>query len=327
MTKPGASTAFSRWERELPHEVEEVAGETGFHLREGSFQRSLCLLVAATSVVSGAEVGYEHYKGSYSNPVMYSPVILSGVLTVAGAAGFFSAGLARTFLRWTSAITLADGIIGVGFHIRGIARKPGGWRLPLTNIVMGPPVLAPLLFGTSAYLGLIASYLRREEESGWMPRPGSPHHLSVRSGAIEHERINWKQDLREGRFQRHLALITALWTFCSGFEAWYSHYKDRFKYKVQWTPVLLTPLMVAAALGAIPSRRIGHTLLPAVSAVAMLNGTVGFFYHARGIKRRPGGLKTPVYNVLYGPPIFAPMLFAACGMLGLLASLMRRERR
>jgi len=28
---------------------------------------------------------------------------------------------------------------------------------------------------------------------------------------------------------------------------------------------------------------------------------------------------------LYGPPILAPLLFSACGMLGLLASLMRRE--
>ena len=27
-----------------------------------------------------------------------------------------------------------------------------------------------------------------------------------------------------------------------------------------------------------------------------------------------------------GPPVFAPLLFAACGTIGLLASLMRRER-
>jgi hypothetical protein len=36
-------------------------------------------------------------------------------------------------------------------------------------------------------------------------------------------------------------------------------------------------------------------------------------------------LQKPLYNVLYGPPIFAPLLFAACGTVGLLASLMRRE--
>ena len=61
-----------------------------------------------------------------------------------------------------SVITLADCAIGSYFHIRGIQRKPGGWRLPMTNIVMGPPVFGPLLFGTSAYLGLVASFLQRE---------------------------------------------------------------------------------------------------------------------------------------------------------------------
>ena len=29
---------------------------------------------------------------------------------------------------------------------------------------------------------------------------------------------------------------------------------------------------------------------------------------------------------MYGPPIFAPLLFAACGFLGILASMFRREQ-
>jgi hypothetical protein len=58
----------------------------------------------------------------------------------------------------------------------------------------------------------------------------------------------------------------------------------------------------------------------------MLNGVIGTGYHVRGILRRPGGRKKPLYNTLYGPPIFAPMLFAACGLLGMMAYLMRRER-
>ena len=54
---------------------------------------------------------------------------------------------------------------------------------------------------------------------------------------------------------------------------------------------------------------------------------IGFFYHARGIVRRPGGFKHLAYNILYGPPIFAPLLFGAAGGLGLLASLLRRSPR
>ncbi len=108
---------------------------------------------------------------------------------------------------------------------------------------------------------------------------------------------DWKVSLRHGRFQKHLAAVTVLWAFFSGFEALYSHYKSNFRYKAQWTPVLLAPFLMAAAAGAIKSRRIANTVLPAVSALALADGAVGFFYHARGIVRRPGGLKKPLYNI------------------------------
>jgi hypothetical protein len=306
-------------DRNLPAPLSTAATAALEHLREGCFQRSLCLIVATTSVASGLEVGYEHYKGSYSNPVMYTPVALSGLLAGAGLLGTLSRVAACTVLRWVSVITLADGVIGFFFHVRGVARKPGGWSLPVTNIVMGPPIFAPLLFGTSAYLGLMASYLRREEDL---------HRVAGQLGEfIEIGVSDWQTDLRSGRFQKHLSTVTVLWAFFSGFEALYSHYKTSFRYKAQWTPVLLAPLVMAAAAGAVKSRRIANTALPVVSALALADGAVGFFYHARGIVRRPGGVKKPLYNTLYGPPIFAPLLFAACGFLGLIASLLRREMR
>jgi hypothetical protein len=305
--------------RNLPGPLSEAVTTALEHLRKGCFQRSLCLIVSVTSVASGLEVGYEHYKGSFSNPVMYTPVVLSGALAGAGVLGVFSRAAARTILRWVSSLTFADGVIGFFFHVRGVARKPGGWGLPVTNVVMGPPIFAPLLFGTSAYLGLMASYLRREEDLN----------LAVgRLGEfIESRNSDWRTNLRYGRFQKHLSAVTVLWAFFSGFEALYSHYKTNFRYKAQWTPVLLTPVVMAAAAGAVKSRRIANTALPMISALALADGAVGFYYHARGIVRRPGGLKKPLYNTLYGPPIFAPLLFAACGFLGLMASLLRREKR
>lgn len=302
----------------LPAPLSNAVTSALEHLQQGCFQRSLCLIVSVTSIASGLEVGYEHYKGSYSNPVMYTPVILSGALAGAGLLGTVSRRAACTVLRWVSVITLADGVIGFFFHVRGVARKPGGWRLPITNIVMGPPIFAPLLFGTSAYLGLMASYLRREEDFG----RGAERIRDL----IDSDESDWRVNLRHGRFQKHLSALTVLWAFFSGFEALYSHYKTNFRYKAQWTPVLLTPVLMAAGIGAIKSRRIANTALPAVSALALADGAVGFYYHARGIARRPGGLKKPLYNTLYGPPIFAPLLFAACGFLGIMASLLRREK-
>ncbi len=295
-------------------------------IREGRFQRSLSLLTAGTSIVSGLEVAYEHYRGSYSRRVMYTPVILSVLLGAAGIAGFFSKRAARTILRLVSVATLADAAIGFYFHVRGIKRKPGGWRLPMTNMIMGPPIFAPLLFGTSAYLGLIASYLQREDSSSAIStsgKDGFPARLFP-SGEGRHL-LSADQDMREGRFQRQVAIVTGVSALLSGFEAYYSHYKNNFRYWIQWSPVVLAPILAGTAFASVKSRRLATTALPAVSALAGADAAVGFYYHARGVLRRPGGSKRLLYNIMYGPPIFAPLLFGAAGMLGILASLLRRR--
>jgi len=83
--------------------------------------------------------------------------------------------------------------------------------------------------------------------------------------------------------------------------------------------------LIAASLAALRRRWAAKKLLPAISALAIADGAVGLAYHARGIARRPGGMKHAFYNVMYGPPIFAPLLFAACGFLGALTAMLRRE--
>jgi hypothetical protein len=296
------------------------------HVREGRFQRSLSMITAGASVVSGLEVAYEHYRGSYSRRVMYTPVILSAMLGAAGLAAFFSRTAARTILRYISVVTLADAGVGFYFHVRGIQRKPGGWRLPMTNLIMGPPIFAPLLFGTSAYLGLIASYLQREEAPP-APKDGDSGSLLARflPARVHREMLSEEQDIREGRFQTQVAVVTAVSALLSGFEAYYSHYKNNFRYWVQWTPILLAPALAAAALASIRSRRMARTALPLLSAAAVGDAAVGFYYHARGVVRRPGGTRHLLYNIMYGPPIFAPLLFGAAGMIGILASLLRRK--
>ena len=304
------------------------------HVREGRFQRSLALIAAGSALLGGLEVSYEHVIGSYSQRIMYSPVFLSGAVTVAGVWGAFDRRVARTLLPVASAALLLDGTIGFIYHIRGIHRKPGGWRLPVYNIVMGPPLFAPLLLGISGMLGLIASGLRRED-SPLRLLPGYRDSTNSRLPAlswlrsllprrIRREELVLEQHLREGRFQKALAAAMAVSGLLNGAEALYSHYKTNYAYRSQWIPVALAPLLAVAGFGAVADRRIARTLLPVASLAAIAIGGLGLFYHSRGILRRPGGLKTPVYNVIYGPPIFAPLLYAATGFLGLLASLLRR---
>ncbi len=183
--------------------------------------------------------------------------------------------------------------------------------------------------GTSAYLGLIASYLQREDgkklTSG--KSDSSDHWLAqILPPRAGRDLISTEQDIREGKFQRQVAIVAGVSALLSGFEAYYSHYKNNFRYKVQWSPVLLAPLLATAAFLSVKKRRVATTALPALSAVACADAAVGFYYHARGVLRRPGGRKHLLYNIMYGPPIFAPLLFGAAGMLGLLASLLRRRK-
>lgn len=132
-------------------------------LRAGRGQKLLSAATAASALPIGAEIYINHYGGSFGNKWMWTPVALSPALTAAGVAGVFSGRAARTVLPAVSALVVADGVAGVYFHLRGIARKPGGFREATYNLVMGPPALAPGSLAMIGGLGLLASVMRRED--------------------------------------------------------------------------------------------------------------------------------------------------------------------
>lgn len=300
------------------------------HIREGRFQRALALITAFAALLSGWEVAIEHIQGSYGQRIMYAPVLSGPLLMIASIWSVFSRTAARVALPLASLVNVATGVTGFIFHIRGVQRKPGGWRIPFFTIPMGPPLFAPLLFGISGFLGLIATLLRRGDDpehtlprSQWR-RPRVPDWLRWLPRGVAREAITLDQDVREGRFQQFLAAAMAAFAVFNGAEALYSHYKNNFLNRIEWVPILLTPALVVAGLGTLWSRTIARTLLPLTSLLSLVAGGLGFILHARGLLRRPGGLRMPRHNLVYGPPIFAPLLFAATGFLGVLASLLRR---
>jgi len=320
------------WMSLLPRAITHESIVVDQHIREGRFQRSLALIAGLSGLLGGLEVTYEHYQGSYSQRVMYSPVLISPMLVVAGVWGYFNRRVARTLLPISSVALLVDGATGFFFHIRGIARKPGGWRIPVVNIVMGPPLFAPLLLTIGGFLGLMATFLRREDDPCYAlpnlsPRSNMPPWLGWLPRGLIREGLTLDHELREGRFQRTLAGATAASAMLNGMESLYSHYKNNFRYGVEWLPILIAPAIAFAGIGAIFSRTVARTALPVASVAATVVGATGFVFHVRGITRMPGGLRKPLYNVIYGPPIFAPLLYAATGFLGVLASLMRREKQ
>jgi hypothetical protein len=131
-------------------------------VRAGRAQRTLAAATAFSALPLGAEIYFEHFRGSFGDKWMWTPVLLSPALTAAGVAGVRSERAARTWLPVLGALYCADGLVGVITHVRGVARKPGGFREPLFNIVMGPPLLAPGSLALVGAMGLAAAALDRE---------------------------------------------------------------------------------------------------------------------------------------------------------------------
>jgi hypothetical protein len=133
------------------------------NIRHGRFERAMAGLTAIGALITGAEIWMEHDRASFGNKMMWLPVALTPVATAAGLAGVFSRRAAKTVLPIVSAVVLANSLQGQYLHLRGIAQRPGGWKMARYNAEMGPPTFAPLLFGMIGGMGLLASVLRRED--------------------------------------------------------------------------------------------------------------------------------------------------------------------
>ena len=100
---------------------------------------------------------------------------------------------------------------------------------------------------------------------------------------------------------------------------------------ISWAPlapvlVLVAGLVFVLVTDLMLPLRVRRMALPAVSALYALDGLIGVATHLRGVRRKPGGLQEPLYNLVMGPPLLAPGSLALIGGLGLIAPLVPRER-
>lgn len=289
-------------------------------IRDGRFRRAMALMAAFAAIVSGFEAFVQHRRGAFDDPLMWTPVALmpptaAGALVVA-----VTDRGTRVLLPVLSVASIADGVIGFVLHLRGIQRMPGGFRLGQYNVVMGPPVFAPLLMSSVGVLGLVAAALRPATDDDGLAIMTAG---SFNAGPV----ARLSADIAEGRFQRGMALTAASLAVLAGGEAYFEHLRGSFNDRLMWTPIWLTPPMIAAGIAAAASEEAAHVVLPVASLVIFGDGLVGFLLHLRGIRDMPGGMGNLSFKVAYGPPLFAPLLFSSAGLLGLIATLMRRRGR
>jgi hypothetical protein len=140
-----------------------VVGKLIKNIREGRVQRLLAASTAFSAPPLALEIYLEHYKGSFGDKWMWTPIWLTPPLTLAGIAGVFSPKAARTVLPLFGALYALDGVIGVYTHLRGIEKRPGGFREAHYNLVMGPPLLAPGSLVMVGTMGVVAAIVKREK--------------------------------------------------------------------------------------------------------------------------------------------------------------------
>jgi len=155
MTQPDASSSGPLFE----HRIDRLVA----NIQHGRFERSLSGLTAVAAAVTTAEIYIEHYRASFGNKMMWSPIIVTPPLVVAGIGGVFSRRWAKTYLPITAAVYTANGLVGQYYHVRGVARRPGGFGMASYNVPMGPPIMAPGLMTIVGAMGLLAALLRRED--------------------------------------------------------------------------------------------------------------------------------------------------------------------
>jgi len=133
------------------------------NIREGRTQRLLAATTAMSAPALGLEIYFEHYKASFGDKWMWTPLLLTPPLTAAGLAGFASQKAAKTVLPAVSALYFLDGLVGMITHVQGVRKRPGGFQEAHYNLVMGPPLLAPGSLCLVGALGLAAAIVKREK--------------------------------------------------------------------------------------------------------------------------------------------------------------------
>jgi hypothetical protein len=133
-----------------------------------------------------------------------------------------------------------------------------------------------------------------------------------------------ESEVAEGRFQPGMALTAGVLAGLAGGEAYFEHLRGSFNQRLMWTPVGVSVPMLVVAVRAAGRGDAARRELPIVAGAASLTGFLGFLLHLRGLHRMPGGLHNLSFGVVAGPPLFAPLLFTAVGLLGFIASLLRR---
>ena len=260
----------------------------------GGLDRASALLAAAAL----ADSAVEHYRGSFHNKAMYAPLAISSLTLAASVRDAAGGGGALPLPRAAvNGLALATGIVGTGFHLYNITKRPGGFGW--LNLFYAAPLGAPAALSSGG--------IARNRGSPAAPR--RDHALRAVAG-----RAGVDRPLRHRGRGRPPAFPRRLSQSGNG-DPDYRRSRRR---------------------GAAGASRPGGASSPGQSRPALARwalrllagvGFAGSAFHAYGIQRNMGGWRNWSQNLLNGPPLPAPPAFTALAIAGLAALRLIEEQK
>ncbi len=249
-----------------------------------------------------ADSAVEHYRGSFQNRAMYTPLVVATLTLGASLFGTADKRAARHSARdRIYGVAAATGLVGLGFHAYNIIKRPGS--LSWLNFFYAAPIGAPMALALAGLLGRGAELVR--DTSRW----GRPSLLGLPAGRV-------------------LAGVSAVGLAGTVGEAGLLHFRGAFQNPFMVAPVTIPPIAAAflSAAAAFPGRVTKGLARRWLQLTALL-GFAGVGFHAYGVSRAMGGWRNWSQNVVDGPPLPAPPSFTGLALAGLAAlSLIEEER-
>jgi hypothetical protein len=254
--------------------------------------------ILATSVLTDS--GIEHYRGSFKNKAMFTPLVVSALTLATSIHGTSDMRPTAHKLRDATYLLAAiTGLLGSGFHIYNVGKQVGGFSWQ--NVFYHAPLGAPMAILLSGLVGFCSERVR-ESEAGTRPK------------------------IFELPAGRAMAAVVSAGLLGTTGEAGLLHFRGAFHDRFMLLPVTLPPvgaILLAFAVAGGPGR--DHRFTRGWMRLLALMGFAGSGFHVYGVSRNMGGWRNWTQNILNGPPIPAPPSFAGLALAGLAALALMKD--
>jgi hypothetical protein len=254
-------------------------------------QLNLSAALLALSVLTDSAL--EHYRGSFENKAMYTPLVSASLALGASLFGVIDSRPARHKGRdVVYGLAAATGLAGLGFHFYNIRKRAGG--VSWLNLFYAAPIGAPFALVLAGLLGRGAEKVRDT------PPRQKARILGAPAGQL-------------------LAAVGAGGLLGASGEAALLHFRGAFHNPAMVLPVSVPPVAAALLGTAAAAPRKSHRFARWWLKFTAFLGFAGVGFHAFGVARNMGGWKNWSQNVLNGPPLPAPPSFTGLAVAGLAA--------